>query len=120
MEIIPLQQKMNFNGQLVTDWKTVELMMGRSRTDCQKKHWYYSQKRDPLLKSGPFSLEEDEIIRETVDLFGGDDKSKDLWIVLGADLNRDKLSVKEHWRNFRNDYDASRKEVFWTKDMVSV
>ncbi len=74
--------------------------------------------KDVSLVTGFFTLEDDEIIREHVAIFG-DEKSKDLWLVLGCELNRYYKRVKERWMTIRNDKGIKHSES-WTTSMVCI
>jgi len=81
----------------VIEWEPIARELNRSRGSCQQK-WHNIkrgiQAKSSELKKGPYSLEEDAIIRKRVaqwDKKG--DKKRGLWSGLGRELGRTSTSV---------------------------
>ncbi len=106
------------SGRLCTDWTTIGKLMNRDRKQCEGRYRTALIQTDLSLTTGPFTFEEDEIIREHIEIFG-DEKSPDLWLVLSCELGRDKKAVKERWLMIREDGGLQHKE-YWTSEMVSL
>ena len=103
------------SSKTATDWDQVSELMNRSTPACQAK-W---KKLHPTeLKKGPFTAEEDAIIRRRK--VAWKDKGNGLWTSLGKELGRSGTSIARRW-TCRLDPDLHRvKHGAWSKSEVNL
>lgn len=76
------------------DWKTIGNELGFIPADCRDR-WGMIQAAK--LSRGPFTAEEDILIRQTVQEWSGG--SKGLWTTLQKELARPRQTLLSRWRN---------------------
>ena len=74
------------------DWKAISQELGRVRQDCQNK--WISILRGKM-KKGPFSAEEDALIRQRVAEWGN--KGPGLWASLQEEMGRSDANIRMRW-----------------------
>jgi hypothetical protein len=79
------------------DWKAIAQALGRMPKDCKRKHDLVLRSR---MKKGPFSAEEDALIRKHVQEWG--DKGDGLWVALQEELGRPDCIIQRRWANSLN------------------
>ena len=75
-----------------TDWKAVGMELGRAPKDCTNK---YKLIQHSQMKKGPFTAEEDALIRQRVEEWG--DKGNGLWVALEKEMGRPDSSIRSRW-----------------------
>ena len=93
-----------------TGWTTIGEELGRAPMDCSSK---YKSIHNNKLKKGPFTAEEDALIRQRVGEWG--DKGNGLWAALEKEMGRvgsriNKRSIVLHDCN----------NMHWTDEMVCI
>lgn len=74
------------------DWSAISQELGRVPSDCYVKWRSVLQSK---MKKGPFSAEEDALIRQRVAEWG--DKGKGLWISLQEEMGRPGDKIGQRW-----------------------
>lgn len=86
------------------DWKKIaNALPGRSTYQCSR-HWRLAI--DPSIKKGPWSAQEDQLLLQFYETFGGS------WLEISKSIaGRTDLQCRNHWRNV---VDPSIKKEPWT------
>ena len=78
---------------MCTDWKAIGEELGRVPQDCSSK---YNLIQSGQMKKGPFTAEEDALIRQRVEKWG--DKGIGLWVALEKEMGRAGKHINKRWR----------------------
>ena len=97
-ELVPLCNYER-DHKIVTNWGKVSKIMNRTPTDCQNK-WIRMQTKK--LKKGPFTAEEDAIIKQRVPEWT--DKGNGLWVSLEKELRRSAKSIGDRWETLNPEF----------------
>ena len=82
--------KLGFQGKI--DWTRIGRELGRQPKDCQDKWRLILASK---MKKGPFTLEEDALIRRRVEEWG--DKGRGLWVSLQEEMGRRAFLIQHRW-----------------------
>ena len=74
------------------DWKAIGQVLGRVPQDCVHK---WNSIQQSKMKKGPFTAEEDALIRQRVAEWG--DKGNGLWISLQEEMGRSDKNIINRW-----------------------
>ena len=91
-----------------TDWKAIGSKLGRVPNDCYNK---YKSIQESQMKKGPFTAEEDALIRQRVEEWG--DKGIGLWVALEKEMGRAAKQINKRWLIQRD-----INKMLWTDEMV--
>jgi hypothetical protein len=73
-------------------WKAIAQALGRVPLDCSNKYNHLLASR---MKKGPFTPDEDALIRRRVREWG--DKGNGLWVALQEEMGRPSSKVQRRW-----------------------
>ena len=93
-----------------TDWTAIGEELGRVPHDCNTK---YRHMQESQMKQGPFTAEEDALIRQRVEEWG--DKGKGLWVALEKEMGRVGSRINKRSLILHN-----CNNMHWTDDMVCI
>lgn len=80
------------------NWVAISLAVNRSYKDCKTKWGVFTRRAHvSALKKGPFTAEEDEIMRQRATAWG-DKSPSGLWRELERELGRPALNLRNHWQ----------------------
>lgn len=98
-ELVPLHvikpywsEKYKVMTQERTDWAAIGKILNRIPAKCMDKWKYLQASR---MKKGPYTAEEDALIRQRVEAWG--DKGNGLWVSLQQELGRRLNNIQARW-----------------------
>ena len=77
------------------EWKAIGQELGRVPQDCRQNWNSILQSK---MKKGPYTAEEDALIRQRVAEWG--DKGKGLWVSLQDEMGRSDANIRARWNNW--------------------
>ena len=101
------------SNKTATNWDEVSKLMNRSPLNCQAK-WNIMQYKK--MKKGPFTAEEDAIIKQRVAEWG--DKGNGLWVSLEKELGRSAKDINNRWVRKLDPSLAAFKRGSWSEEEV--
>lgn len=85
-------EKLGVMTREIIDWIAIADKLNRVPQDCNDK-WYLKDKK---LRKGPFTTEEDALIKERVAEWGN--KGNRLWVSLEKEIGRPAHIISKYWR----------------------
>ena len=79
------------------DWKAIGEELKRVPIDCQHK---WKSILASQLKKGPFTAEEDALIRQRVAEWRDQGKGKGLWVSLEKEMGRSGKNIRDRWNRW--------------------